>query len=178
MEIMTGTELLNAALMVGTRLLACGAEIYRVEESVARICLAYGAKSADVYAVPTAIIATIQMDEVGTISQVCRITQRGTNINKVDALNTLCRSVCICPISYQQMQKEIEQIDACSVYSDRVLYLCLRRWLHVFCAALWGRCCGWTFGICNRIFIADFYDIQRAAGYAPPVYQSVRWDMD
>lgn len=123
MEIMTGTELLNAALMVGTRLLACGAEIYRVEESVARICLAYGAKSADVYAVPTAIIATIHMDEVGTISQVCRITQRGTNINKVDALNTLCRSVCICPISYQQMQKEIEQIDACSVYSDRVLYL-------------------------------------------------------
>ncbi|MBS5150209.1 MAG: threonine/serine exporter family protein [Butyricicoccus pullicaecorum] len=123
MEIMTGTELLNAALMVGTRLLACGAEIYRVEESVARICLAYGAKSADVYAVPTAIIATIQMDEVGTISQVCRITQRGTNINKVDALNTLCRSVCICPISYKQMQKEIAQIDACSVYSDRVLCL-------------------------------------------------------
>ena len=124
MEIMTGTELLNAALMVGTRLLACGAEIYRVEESYARICLAYGAKSADVYAVPTAIIATIRMDEVGTISQVCRITQRGTNINKVDALNTLCRSgLHLSHFLPAEYEKEIEQIDACSVYSDRVLYL-------------------------------------------------------
>ena len=82
-NIMSGTELLSAALMIGARLLTCGAEIYRVEESVTRVCLAYGAKSADVYAVPTAIIATICMDETGEIiTQTCRITQRGTDLNR------------------------------------------------------------------------------------------------
>lgn len=122
-NIMSGTELLRAALMIGSRLLTCGAEIYRVEESVARVCLAYGAKSADVYAVPTAIIATIRMKETDEIiTQTCRITQRGTDLNKVDALNQLCRSVCICPISYQQIRKEIDEIDTCAVYTNRTLY--------------------------------------------------------
>ncbi len=122
-NLMSGTELLRAALMIGSRLLTCGAEIYRVEESVARVCLAYGAKSADVYAVPTAIIATVQMEENDEIvTQTCRITQRGTDLNKVDALNQLCRSVCICPISYAQICKEIGEIDTGAVYSNRTLY--------------------------------------------------------
>ena len=57
---MTSSELLQCALALGRRLLECGAEIYRVEESVERICIGYGAQHADVYAVPTAIVATMR----------------------------------------------------------------------------------------------------------------------
>ena len=56
---MTSSELLQCALALGRRLLECGAEIYRVEESIERICIGYGAQHADVYAVPTAIVATM-----------------------------------------------------------------------------------------------------------------------
>ena len=108
--IMTTTELLHCALSLGRRLLECGAEIYRVEESIQRICFAYGARNADVYAVPTAIIATIQMDDEQMVTQTCRIKQRGTDLNQVNALNALCRAVCTCPVSYTQFQKDLHDI--------------------------------------------------------------------
>ena len=50
-------ELLNITTRLGQMLLENGAEIYRVEESIQRMALAYGVKEVDVYAVPTTIIA-------------------------------------------------------------------------------------------------------------------------
>ena len=52
-------KLLNVSAQLGKMLLESGAEIYRVEESIQRMGLAYGAKDVDVYAVPTTIIITI-----------------------------------------------------------------------------------------------------------------------
>lgn len=121
--IMTTTELLHCALSLGRRLLECGAEIYRVEESIQRICFAYGARNADVYAVPTAIIATIQMDDEQMVTQTCRIKQRGTDLNQVNALNALCRAVCTCPVSYAQFQKDLHDIENRVGYSTRILCL-------------------------------------------------------
>ena len=111
MKAMTAPELLGCALKLGRRLLECGAEIYRVEESIQRMCLAYGAQSADVYAVPTAIIATVQMDAEHVVTQTCRINQRGTDLNQVAALNALCRMVCICPVSYEQFQRDLNGLN-------------------------------------------------------------------
>lgn len=119
---MTSAELLSCALLLGRRLLECGAEIYRVEESIERMCLSYGAQSADVYAVPTAIIATIRIDEEEILTQTSRIKQRGTDLDKVAALNGLCRAVCTCPVSYGQFQKDMQQIEARPQYSKQVQY--------------------------------------------------------
>ncbi len=121
MKAMTAPELLGCALKLGRRLLECGAEIYRVEESIQRMCLAYGAQSADVYAVPTAIIATVQMDAEHVVTQTCRINQRGTDLNQVAALNALCRMVCICPVSYEQFQRDFERIERQTSYPNRLL---------------------------------------------------------
>lgn len=119
---MTASELLSCALMLGRRLLECGAEIYRVEESIERMCLAYGAQGADVYAVPTAIIATVRVNEEEILTQTNRIKQRGTDLDKVAALNGLCRAVCTCPVSYQQFQKDIQQIESRTRYSKLIQY--------------------------------------------------------
>ena len=43
-------KLLNVSAQLGKMLLESGAEIYRVEESIQRMGLAYGAKYVDVYA--------------------------------------------------------------------------------------------------------------------------------
>ena len=56
-------KLLNVSTQLGKMLLENGAEIYRVEESIQRMGLAYGAKEVDVYAVPTTIIITITTPE-------------------------------------------------------------------------------------------------------------------
>lgn len=68
-------ELLNITTRLGQMLLENGAEIYRVEESIQRMALAYGVKEVDVYAVPTTIIVTI--NTVGN----CNITKQDEFIN-------------------------------------------------------------------------------------------------
>ncbi|MCI6721013.1 MAG: threonine/serine exporter family protein [Clostridiales bacterium] len=114
--LMTGSELLSDAMTLGSWLLACGAEIYRVEESIRRMCLAYGAADAQVYAVPTAIIATVRMDENHVETQVRRIEQRGTDLNRVNALNALCRSVCAHPIPHEEFWARMQKIADADVY--------------------------------------------------------------
>lgn len=118
---MSACQLLKCALMLGRRLLECGAEIYRVEESVERICLSYGARSVDVYAVPTAIVATMQQADGAILTQSSRIKSRGTDLDRVRALNALCRSVCAQPICYKDFQRSLQQIDAQLSYSNRTL---------------------------------------------------------
>lgn len=87
-------ELLNVSTQLGQMLLESGAEIYRVEESIQRMALAYGAKEADVYAVPTTIIVTISTTDEFNITKTKRIHSRSTNLDKVERLNNLCRYIC------------------------------------------------------------------------------------
>ena len=101
---MTSNELIDISVDIGAALLENGAEIYRVEESIARICYAYGATETNIYAVPTAIIASFVRGNSHPVTRVLRIYRRGTNLGRLDQLNTLCREICatsmISPLSF------------------------------------------------------------------------------
>ena len=85
-------KLLKVSTLAGKILLESGAETYRVEETIVRICLAFGAQSAESFVIPTGIIVTItHNDEVSTL--VRRITSRGVDLNKIDKINNLSRKV-------------------------------------------------------------------------------------
>ena len=47
------------AMTIGEQLLCCGAEVGRVEDTIRRICLAYGASRADVFSITSSIVTTI-----------------------------------------------------------------------------------------------------------------------
>ena len=80
-------ELLHVSADVGSELLESGAETYRVEESVYRLVSAYGAREANVFAVPTCIIVSITLGDGSTVSKTRRIYARGTNLDRIDLLN-------------------------------------------------------------------------------------------
>lgn len=107
---MTSNELIEISVDIGTALLENGAEIYRVEESIARICYAYGATEANIYAVPTAIIASFVRDQSQPVTRVQRIYRRGTNLGRLDQLNALCRDICFAPTSYEQVRVRLSSI--------------------------------------------------------------------
>ena len=90
---------------VGEALLRSGAEIYRVEDSIGRILNAYGASRADVFAIPSVIIASLTMPGEGQITQTRRILTSSTDLNALTQVNDLCRRVCA-------RRPEPEQIDA------------------------------------------------------------------
>lgn len=107
---MTSNELIDISVTIGAALLENGAEIYRVEESIARICYAYGATETNIYAVPTAIVASFVREDARPVTRVQRIYQRGTNLGRLDQLNTLCREVCATPMTYTQIRERLLRI--------------------------------------------------------------------
>lgn len=155
---MTSSELLQCALALGHRLLECGAEIYRVEESVERICIGYRAQHADVYAVPTAIVATMQVNDEEVLTQSSRIKCRGTDLDKVAASNALCRRVCVQPISYRDFQQALHEIDQHIGYSNRALCVACGG-IAAFFTLLFGgtlaeSLLAWTIGFTLQILVA------------------------
>ena len=56
-------DILDIALDVGAELLRCGAEVHRVEDTVTRICRAYGAVEVEVFAINSLIVAEIRLSD-------------------------------------------------------------------------------------------------------------------
>ena len=91
---MNDDELLFVMTSFGKLLLENGAETYRIEDSTKRIALAYGVKAVDVYAASTSIMITIITAKDQSLSRVKRISNRVTNLDKIECLNRLCRNIC------------------------------------------------------------------------------------
>lgn len=102
-------ELLNLSAEIGELLLQNGAEIYRVEESMERLFTAYGVES-QVYCVPTTIIATIVTPEGENVTKGVRVRSRGTDFDKVMAVNDLCRRACRETPAFSKIREELARI--------------------------------------------------------------------
>ena len=88
-QTMTSDELLEISTTLGYMLLENGAEIYRVEESIARVLQSYGIPNTEVFATPTCIITTITTSDGQSHTRLKRISARGTNLGKVTTLNDI-----------------------------------------------------------------------------------------
>ncbi len=120
---MTSAQLISVSMDIGQRLLQCGAETYRVEEAIFRICCSYGAKEINVYAVPTTIITSFTRNDEAPITRVSRIYNRSTNLGLLDQLNTLCRDICNEKMDYQSITERLHLIDRHAGYPDYMLCL-------------------------------------------------------
>ena len=56
-------KILKLALRAGELMMRSGAEMYRVEDTIRRICLACGIHRVDTFAIPTGIIVSIDSGE-------------------------------------------------------------------------------------------------------------------
>lgn len=86
--------LVNLAMEMGCVLMESGAEIYRVEESLNRLLGAYGRKDAQVFAIPSCLIVSLQGDGGRSVTRMSRIPAHGTDIELLERCNGLCRQLC------------------------------------------------------------------------------------
>jgi uncharacterized membrane protein YjjP (DUF1212 family) len=103
-------ELINTATDVGYTLLANGAEIYRVEESMQRIFQAYSVPS-EIFAIPTCIYVTITTEDGKPITKIKRLYHRDTNLDRVEQLNSLCRRICREKPDFKDIRCELQKIN-------------------------------------------------------------------
>lgn len=117
---MNETELLEIVCYIGKKLTQYGAEIYRVEESVNRICEAYGYHSAEVYAIPSNMVVTVYKKDRSPLTQSVRINTRITNLDRVGEYNRLCRKICREKPGFVKVKKEISKIESRPVYGTGI----------------------------------------------------------
>jgi len=122
-EISSAKEILSVATDIGYDLLKYGAEVYRVEETISRICAAYGYEDSHIFAIGSNITASV-MDGEFTRTETRRIKNRSINLDKIDRLNDLSRRVCSETPSLVTIRKEIKEIEARPVYPLWVMTIC------------------------------------------------------
>lgn len=118
-------KVLFNAMYIGEELLKCGAEIGRVEDTISRICIAYGAKRVDVFCITSSIVTSMYGDGFDVETQTRRV--RGTKIDmtKLDSLNKLSRKICKTTPSPETVKEDIEKINEApwrSVYTCMAIY--------------------------------------------------------
>ncbi len=105
-------QLLNLATDLGYGLLKSGAEIYRVEESIQRLLQAYGVAQADPFVIPNCIIVSLVTPDGATMTRVRRMPSHGTDVDRLERYNDLCRRLCREVPELPQARRELEAIPA------------------------------------------------------------------
>ena len=110
------TDLMAAALDLGERLLICGGEVSRVEDTIGRLCRAYGADQVDVFTITSSIIVTARFPQSGTFTQIRRISGVRFNLTALKALNDLSRRACATRMPPYELRESLRRIDAMPRY--------------------------------------------------------------
>lgn len=113
-------QILDCAMTIGEELEISGAEIWRVEDTIRRICKAYGAERVDVFCITSSIVATMSGD-FGSCTQSRRVSALSNNFTKLSALNHLSRSVCQTLPAPETIRAEIDAINGGARYSYPVV---------------------------------------------------------
>lgn len=117
----TREEVLDIATQAGDLLLRNGAETYRVEESIARICAAYGYLS-EPFALPTGVFASISGKGM-PLSVIRRIRGRTIDLGKVARLNAFAREVELSRPGYMDAISRLRAINTPPPYPRRLILL-------------------------------------------------------
>lgn len=111
MDVQRRTEdILSCALDIGEHMLNSSAEVYRVEETISRICKAYGMTRVDAFAIPNCIIVTVHPAGGRPVTQTRRIVNVSTNLDRVDYLNQLSRDICRTTPEPMEVRRHISEI--------------------------------------------------------------------
>ena len=103
-------SVLESALDVGEAMLQSGAEILRVEDTVRRICQAYGGGSVNVFSILSLIIVNWKDKKGENTTLVRRVYSYATDLCRLEQLNALSRDICENTPECNEVVKRVEAI--------------------------------------------------------------------
>lgn len=112
LEMNERNELLHEFLNLGEMMLRVGGEIKRVEDTLMRMGLAYGAEKMNVFVITSSIVVTMGFTDGTELTQTRRIMdETGTDFTKLEALNELSRSCCRMPMKVEELREKLILLD-------------------------------------------------------------------
>ena len=116
-------DILRLALFIGELMLSNGAETYRVEDSILRICKSRGFNHINVFTSPTVII--ISDDRFDGLTFMKTIKSRSIDLNKISLLNNFSREfVSNTDLTVNDAMTKLKDIIQSSSYSSKLIYFC------------------------------------------------------
>ncbi len=106
------SKLLQGILDIAEEMLVAGAEVSRIEDSVTRMCLAYGCDRVNVFVITSNIQVTLEDPNGEIITQIRRVIRNDTNFDRVDYLNDLSRYVCANKPQVSELRKKFDEVMA------------------------------------------------------------------
>ncbi len=85
--------ILDVTTELGYLLAMSGAETFRVEDTIVRICAAYGI-DAEVFAIPNCMTVSLETDHQKPLTRMRRIGHHGTDLDSVERYNSISRRIC------------------------------------------------------------------------------------
>ena len=119
----TADLVLCTALDIGEHLLKNGAEVSRVEDTIERICFAYGAAYVESFAITNLIAASVRMKDGEYCEQMRHVQTSSINLYRIEQLNKISREICDKTIDLQTARAKIEANKRCTPYSEIVKIL-------------------------------------------------------
>lgn len=100
---------LQSILDIGELLLESGAEVHRVEDTIKRLCKAYGFGRTDVFSITSSIVVTALAGDGQTVTQTRRIYDVNTDLALIEKLNGFSRELCRSPLPTAEIEKRLAE---------------------------------------------------------------------
>lgn len=104
------SKLLQAILDIAEEMLVCGAEVERVEDSIERMCDAYGCTRTNAFIITSNIQVTFEAPDGNIITQIRRIVRNDVNFDRLDYLNNLSRYICAEKPSLPELLEKYDEV--------------------------------------------------------------------
>lgn len=111
-------RMLCLTLDIGEHMLRCGGEIHRIEDTMERICRAYGAAHVEIFVITSLVLAAVRMPDGSYSSQIRRVYASGKDLYRLEQFNAISRRICAETPSLDEVEQMIIQAKRARPYSS------------------------------------------------------------
>lgn len=120
---MNYVKIVQRCLDMGEAMIGWGAEIWRVEDGLYRICESYGFLRCDVWALATNLQMTVETPDGDILTQIREVHAGGTDYDKLTYLNDLCRYICQFTPDEEEISRRFQKIKDRKTLPQKVIDL-------------------------------------------------------
>ena len=103
-------QILKSLLDIGEAMMNSGAEVIRVEDTMYRLCSAYGFKKSNCWVISSNIQATVESPDGEIITQIRHVPAGEMNFDRLDYLNNLSRYVCANTPDAVELKAKLQEV--------------------------------------------------------------------
>lgn len=113
-------RIISTANFLGKVLLMSGAETYRVEQSISKVCQRFGLRS-ESFVTTTCVLTSAKKQNGEIVTELNRVYNLSNNLNKIDKIHTIVLN--IENYDLEELESEVKKIQSESIYRSYVILI-------------------------------------------------------